>query len=119
MPVYVYRCANCEHEFEKIQKFSDDPIKICPECDQEAVKKVITPAGIIFKGSGWYINDSKSKKNNLSTTNKADTAGKVNDVTKDSSTSSSESGAKSASSDSSGSTSKSESKPAKSASKSD
>ncbi len=119
MPVYVYRCANCEHEFEKIQKFSDDPIKVCPECDQEKVKKVITPAGIIFKGSGWYINDSKSKKDSLSTTKKADAAGKVNDVTKDSSATGSDSGAKSSSSDSGGSSSKSESKPAKSSSKSD
>ncbi len=58
MPTYEYQCGTCGNRFEKFQSFSDEPIKICPECGNP-VKKVFSPAGIIFKGSGWYINDSK------------------------------------------------------------
>ncbi len=60
MPVYAYQCNNCGVQFERIQKFSDDPIRRCPECEEEAVRRIIQPAGIIFKGSGWYVKDSKS-----------------------------------------------------------
>jgi putative FmdB family regulatory protein len=59
MPTYVYRCDSCDHTFELFQKMSDDPIDICPECGAR-VRRVIHPVGIVFKGSGWYINDSKS-----------------------------------------------------------
>lgn len=58
MPTYEYQCVSCGHRFEKFQSFSAEPIKECPVCG-EPVKKVIAPAGIIFKGSGWYITDSK------------------------------------------------------------
>ena len=60
MPVYAYRCENCEVQFERTQRFSDDPITVCPECEKETVRRVIQPAGIIFKGSGWYVKDSKA-----------------------------------------------------------
>ena len=60
MPTYEYRCNSCGHQFEKVQKFSDDPIKICPVCGKD-VRKVYHPAGVAFKGSGWYINDSRNK----------------------------------------------------------
>ncbi len=58
MPTYDYQCGTCGNRFEKFQSFSDEPIKICPECGN-AVKKVISAAGIVFKGSGWYITDSR------------------------------------------------------------
>src|SRR4051794_23644914 len=58
MPTYQYQCVSCGHRFEKFQSFSAEPVKACPVCG-EPVKKVITPAGIIFKGSGWYITDNK------------------------------------------------------------
>lgn len=58
MPIYEYACESCGHRFDVTQRFSDDPLKICPECGQ-AVRRVFHPAGIIFKGSGFYINDSK------------------------------------------------------------
>ncbi len=58
MPTYDYQCGTCGNRFEKFQSFSEEPVRECPVCGQ-AVKKVISPAGIIFKGSGWYINDSK------------------------------------------------------------
>ncbi len=61
MPTYAYRCTGCSHEFEIFQKFSDSPLTECPECGQE-IRRVFQPVGIVFKGSGWYINDSR--KNN-------------------------------------------------------
>lgn len=58
MPTYVYGCDVCGHRFEKFQRFSDDPIKVCPECEGK-VRRIFQPAGIVFKGSGWHINDYK------------------------------------------------------------
>jgi putative FmdB family regulatory protein len=58
MPTYGYRCASCGHEFEAVQKFSDAPLSTCPECG-EHVRRVFHPVGIVFKGSGWYVNDSR------------------------------------------------------------
>ena len=60
MPVYAYRCEDCGVHFERVQRFSDDPVSVCPECDQNAVRRMIQPAGIIFKGSGWYVKDSRA-----------------------------------------------------------
>jgi len=60
MPVYTYRCENCGIQFERHQSFTDDPLKTCPECRRKALKKVITPTRIIFKGSGFYATDHKS-----------------------------------------------------------
>jgi putative FmdB family regulatory protein len=65
MPTYEYQCGTCGNRFEKFQSFSDEPVKICPECGSP-VKKVFSPAGIIFKGSGWYVNDSKKATNGAS-----------------------------------------------------
>ena len=62
MPTYVYGCDACGHRFEQFQKFSDDPIKVCPECGQ-AVRRIFQPAGIVFKGSGWHITDYKRSGN--------------------------------------------------------
>lgn len=62
MPTYDYKCKSCEFTFEKFQKFSDNPEKECPKCNGE-VKKLIGSGGIpIFKGSGFYETDYKSKK---------------------------------------------------------
>ncbi len=59
MPTYVYACDSCGKQFEKFQSFKDEPLTVCP-CGQEGkVRRVIQPAGIVFKGSGWYINDSR------------------------------------------------------------
>ncbi|HWK79366.1 MAG TPA: FmdB family zinc ribbon protein [Thermomicrobiales bacterium] len=60
MPTYAYRCTACAHEFEAVQKMSDDPLTTCPECGAP-IKRVIFPAGIVFKGDGWYITDSRKK----------------------------------------------------------
>ena len=60
MPIYVYRCENCGFQFEQQQKFSDKPLKICPECELESLRKVYVPVGIVFKGSGFYSTDNRS-----------------------------------------------------------
>ncbi|GJQ52210.1 MAG: FmdB family transcriptional regulator [Anaerolineaceae bacterium] len=60
MPVYIYRCSSCGKHFEKHQSFDDAPLKVCPTCKKRALKKVITPSKIIFKGSGFYATDNKS-----------------------------------------------------------
>lgn len=61
MPLYEYRCKNCQHHFEIIQKFSDDPVRVCPQCGKEAVEQLISPPAIQFKGSGWYVTDYAHK----------------------------------------------------------
>ena len=75
MPTYVYRCEQCNNHFEQIQKFSDPPLKICPRCNGH-VKRVIHPTGIVFKGSGWYVNDSRkgSSKSSESTSSSEPTS---------------------------------------------
>ncbi len=72
MPVYTYRCENCGIQFERHQSFTDAPLKTCPECRKKAIKKVITPTRIIFKGSGFYATDHKSPSGDISSIKKAD-----------------------------------------------
>lgn len=61
MPLYVYKCKNCEHQFEVRQRFSDDTLTDCPEC-QGQLYRVINPVGVVFKGSGFYVTDSRNGK---------------------------------------------------------
>ena len=56
MPLYEYQCKKCKHRFEQIQKFSDKPVKKCPECGGPVEKQISTSA-VQFKGSGWYVSD--------------------------------------------------------------
>ena len=58
MPTYQYQCRDCGHGFEQFQKFSDDPLTVCPVCEGR-VQRVIQNVGVVFKGSGCYINDSR------------------------------------------------------------
>ncbi len=60
MPVYTYRCDNCGIQFDHHQKFSDPVLTKCPECGKKTLKKVYTPVGIVFKGSGFYATDYRS-----------------------------------------------------------
>jgi len=59
MPTYVYACDTCQVQFEKYQSFSEDALRTCPTC-QSAVRRVMQPVGIAFKGSGWHINDYRA-----------------------------------------------------------
>ncbi len=60
MPVYAYRCESCGVQFERQQSFSDAPLKRCPECNKNTLRKVIGPVGVVFKGSGFYSTDNRS-----------------------------------------------------------
>jgi putative FmdB family regulatory protein len=60
MPVYTYRCESCGVQFERTQKFTDAPLVRCPECGKKSLRKVYTPVGIVFKGSGFYSTDHRS-----------------------------------------------------------
>jgi putative FmdB family regulatory protein len=61
MPTYQYRCADCGHSFDQFQRFAEDPLTDCPECEG-SIKRVPQPVGVVFKGSGWYITDSRESK---------------------------------------------------------
>lgn len=54
MPIYEYRCPDCGHQFDKLQKISDDPVTECPSCGQNQVKKLISRTSFSLKGGGWY-----------------------------------------------------------------
>jgi len=60
VPLYEYQCKKCKHKFEKIQKFSDRPIRKCPECGGPVEKIQHAPA-VQFKGTGWYVTDYAGK----------------------------------------------------------
>ncbi len=62
MPIYEYRCNDCEKTFEVIQKFSDDPVKKCAYCSGVRVKKLISQSSFILKGGGWYQDGYTNKK---------------------------------------------------------
>ena len=59
MPTYQYRCADCGHDLEAVQKFSDAPLTECPNCGG-SLRKVFNAVGVVFKGSGFYRTDSRS-----------------------------------------------------------
>ena len=59
MPTYQYACTECGHAFEQFQSFTDDALTVCPECDGR-LRKVFNAVGVVFKGSGFYRNDSRS-----------------------------------------------------------
>jgi len=64
MPCYEYQCQYCDYKFEELQSFSDEPLKNCPECGMDALKRLFgCGAGFIFKGSGFYATDYKSSPN--------------------------------------------------------
>lgn len=63
MPTYEYACPKCGHEFEQFQSMLDEPLKKCPKCKKTGVKRLVGGgAGLIFKGTGFYITDYKTKK---------------------------------------------------------
>lgn len=73
MPLYQYRCKECGQELEARQKFSDAPLELCPNCGaNQGLYRVVQAAGIVFKGSGFYINDSRGSKDSLTSSSKKD-----------------------------------------------
>ncbi len=61
MPIYAYKCADCGHEKEVLQKISDAPLTDCPDCGHPSMVKQVTAAGFQLKGSGWYATDFRNK----------------------------------------------------------
>ena len=119
MPIYIYRCENCGVQFERHQSFTDEPLKRCPECSKNTLRKVLTPAGIVFKGSGWYATDHKSASGlNRPAKSESKETGSSSEGKSESSTSSSSS-EKSGKSESSGSSESSSSSSSKSEGKSE
>jgi putative FmdB family regulatory protein len=60
MPIYEYRCGECGHQEEHLQKVSEKPLAKCPACGKKSYKKLLSAAGFQLKGSGWYATDFKS-----------------------------------------------------------
>lgn len=65
MPTYQYQCTECGEGLEVVQKFTDDALTVCPNCEG-ALRKVFSAVGIVFKGSGFYRTDSRSKSSSSS-----------------------------------------------------
>ncbi len=61
MPLYEYRCAECETTLEAIQAFASPPLEECPECGRSSLKKLLSAPAFQFKGSGWYVSDYARK----------------------------------------------------------
>ena len=68
MPIYEYACTDCGHKLEVMQKMNDLPLKECPACNQNTLKKLISAAAFHLKGTGWYETDFKGKKKPAETT---------------------------------------------------
>jgi putative FmdB family regulatory protein len=97
MPTYEYECRSCGYSFERVQSMSEEAIKDCPECGKEVRRLIFGGSGIIFKGSGFYVNDSRGKNPAAPSGGKPSTAGS------DASSSSSNSGGGSSGASSGGS----------------
>jgi putative FmdB family regulatory protein len=96
MPIYEYQCAVCGHALEAFQKISEQPLLICPKCDQPKLQKLISAAGFQLKGTGWYATDFKNK-GKPETNKSADSAG--DSGTQDKKDTKTDSGTQSSSSD--------------------
>ncbi len=72
MPTYEYRCTDCGHELEAVQSFSDPALTECPHCGKSTLRKLFGNVGVVFKGSGFYRNDSRSEGKSTSAAPKKD-----------------------------------------------
>ena len=61
MPTYGYECRECGFSFDRVQNMSDEPVRDCPECGKAVRRIIFGGSGVIFKGSGFYVNDSRGK----------------------------------------------------------
>ena len=101
MPTYVYACKSCAHRFEQYQSFSEDSLVTCPECAQDALRKVFDSVGIVFKGPGFYSTDSASSGTSTSSSSSSSSSSDSSASSTDSSSGSSASSSSSSSSTSS------------------
>ena len=82
MPTYEYECKKCSHRFEVFQAMSDEPLKKCKKCGKEVRRLIFGGAGVIFKGSGFYVTDRQGACAKSETCPKADTCPAKNNNTK-------------------------------------
>ncbi|MDO5628293.1 MAG: zinc ribbon domain-containing protein [Mobilicoccus sp.] len=112
MPTYAYACTACDHRFETVQSFTDDALTECPECAGR-LRKLFNSVGVVFKGSGFYRNDSRSQSSSASDSSGTSSSGSNDSSSsasaKSTSGSSGDSGASSSTSSSSTSSSTSSS----------
>ncbi|WP_189312390.1 FmdB family zinc ribbon protein [Streptomyces brasiliensis] len=99
MPTYQYQCTECGEGLEAVQKFTDDALTECPNCGGH-LKKVFSAVGIVFKGSGFYRNDSRGSSSSSSPASKSSTSSSSSSAGSSSSDSKSSSSASSSSSSS-------------------
>ncbi|MEU3851919.1 FmdB family zinc ribbon protein [Streptomyces sp. NPDC029554] len=97
MPTYQYQCTECGEGLEAVQKFTDDALTECPSC-QGRLKKVFSAVGIVFKGSGFYRNDSRGSSSSSSPASKSSSSSSSSSSDSGSSSSSSSAGSSSTSS---------------------
>ncbi|WP_447039206.1 FmdB family zinc ribbon protein [Streptomyces sp. DSM 118878] len=90
MPTYQYQCTECGEGLEAVQKFTDDALTVCPNCDGR-LKKVFSAVGIVFKGSGFYRNDSRGSSSSSTPSTATKTASDAKPSTSSSSSGSSSS----------------------------
>ncbi|MFF9816485.1 FmdB family zinc ribbon protein [Streptomyces sp. NPDC014006] len=102
MPTYQYQCTECGEGLEAVQKFTDDALTECPNC-QGRLKKVFSAVGIVFKGSGFYRNDSRGSSSSSSPASSKSSSSSSTTSASSSSSSSSDAGSSSGSSGSSSS----------------
>jgi putative FmdB family regulatory protein len=77
MPIYEYRCDHCGKHFDVLQKFSDEPLTVHPECGGGPIEKLVSPPAFHFKGSGWYVTDyAKTNGNSSPSKNDSGSEGK-------------------------------------------
>jgi len=100
MPTYEYKCKDCGHQFDIVQSFTDDALTTCPDCKKKTLRKVFSPPGVTFKGSGFYKTDSRSGNGKSSASSTATTAEKSDSSGSSSSSASSDSSSSSSSSSS-------------------
>jgi len=62
MPIYEYTCSACGHQLEAMQSISEPPLRQCPKCRKRSLKKMVSAAGFVLKGTGWYVTDFRDKK---------------------------------------------------------
>ncbi|MGW2230634.1 FmdB family zinc ribbon protein [Streptomyces formicae] len=114
MPTYQYQCTECGEGLEAVQKFTDDALTVCPNCDGR-LKKVFSAVGIVFKGSGFYRNDSRGSSSSSTPATSKGSDAKSSSSSSDSSSSSKSSGSSSDSKSSGSSSSTSSSSSSSSA----
>jgi putative FmdB family regulatory protein len=77
LPIYEYQCDKCGHEFEREQRITEDPVKVCPKCRAKKVRRLISRTAFVLKGGGWYSDLYGSSKPGSDAGDKTESAGEA------------------------------------------